>query len=602
MEITVNEIIVNGDTHNPMQTRRSGQRGFTLVIHALMLTATVGAIGLAVDVGTFYMIKARMSAAVDGAALAAGRSVNLADDLATAQSDAIATAHQFFTANFPSNYLNTLGSPTVTPSLNEETDDDGNPLGVLDITVTASATAPTYFMNVFGVHSTVVATSSTASRRGLVMLLVLDQSSSMNTSADPVSGLTACQAMKQAAQNFITLFSPYDHVGMITFDITAHLAYPPSTNFRDGSLNTAIGNIVCGSNTNTISALELAYQQIKNQGLKLALNTIVLFTDGSPNGISADFPVRTALDSRWGPALASPAPPGQSGATFTHNNSCSDVGPGDPNGTNEEAICINMPVVCATAGTVRGTLAQWGGQDSWGASTYGLAQPMDSDPTPSFSSKCSSSGIGTNARQFIAYIPDNDIYGNSLHGVPSTGLGPTVSGGMVTRDFWLFQTTNLCSPNAQVSPNCKNTGDLWSSHTTVGSGSNFFPATNTYINASTYGGFFRPDQPNSVVAASMNGTMAEANRIRADVNYHPVINTIYLTGNGTDSVDREFLAIVANFPTIPPLPYDPANYVPYTNPAFQDGQQVGQYFATADRNELQSLFAQLASEILRLSH
>jgi hypothetical protein len=171
----------------------------------------------------------------------------------------------------------------------------------------------------------------------------------------------------------------------------------------------------------------------------------------------------------------------------------------------------------------------------------------------------------------------------------------------VTRDFWLFQTTQLCSPNPSVSPNCKNTGDLWSNHAAIGSGSNFFPATNTYTNASTYGGFFRPDQPNTVVAASMNGTMAEANRIRSDGTYHPVIHTIYLTGNGSDSVDREFLAVVANAATIPALPYDPLSYIPYANPAYVTTQEQGKYLVTADRNQLQSLFAQLASEVLRLS-
>lgn len=553
-----------------------------------MLMGTIGMVGLAVDVGTIYMIKARLSAAVDAASLAAGRSVNLANSVDQAQTQATAAAHQFFNANFPAGFLNSIGTPTVTPTFTQETDANGNPSGVLDISVSASAQAPTYFMNIFTVPSVTVAASGTASRRGLVLMLVLDQSSSMNTAADPITGLTACQAMKQAAQNFITLFSPYDYVGLVTFDITAHLVYPPSTSYGNGSLNAAIGAIACTSNTNTISALELAYQQIRAVNLRLAENTIMLFTDGSPNGISANFPLRTSLDSRWGPALANPAPPAQAGATFGYNNSCNDVGPQDANGVNEEAICINMPVECTTAGTVRGTLAQWGGQDSWGASSYGLAKPTDSDPVPSFPATCSNNGglPSTNVRQFIAYIPDTDIYGNSLHGI---------------RDFWLFQTNQLCSPDPTVTPNCKNTGDLWASHAAIGSGSNFFPNTNIYTNANTYRGFFRPDQPNSIVAASMNGTLSEAFKIRADTTYHTVIHTIYLTGNGTDSVDREFLPMVANFPIIPALPYDPVSFLPYANPAFQAQQEQGKYFVTADRNQLQSLFAQLASEVLRLS-
>jgi len=566
---------------------RQKQRGVVLLVHGLMLIATIATVGLAVDVGTIYLIKARLSAAVDAAALAAGRSVNLANTVQQAQAQATAAAQQFFNANFPAGYLNSIGTPTVTPTFTQVTDWNGNPTGVLNIAVTASAQAPTYFMNIFHISSITVSDSGTASRRGLVLMLVLDQSSSMNTAPDLISGLTACQAMKQAAQNFITLFSPYDYVGLVTFDITAHLVYAPSTNYGNGTLNADIGAIVCQSNTNTVSALEVAYQQIRTVNLPLAKNTIMLFTDGSPNGVSAQFPLRTQHDSRWGPALANPVPPVQAGATFGHNNSCSDVGPQDANNVNEEAICINMPAVCTAAGTVTGTLSQWGGQDSWGASSYGLAPPTDSDPTPTFPATCpGAAGASTNVRQFIAYIPNADVYGNSLLGF---------------RSNWLFQTNQLCSPDPSVQPNCKNTGDFWANHPNVGSGNNFFPSAAIYTNANIYPNQLRPDQPNSIVAASMNGTVNEAFKIRSDTTYHPVINVVYLTGNGTDSVDRDFLPMVANNALIPALPYDPVAFVPYANPAFQADQEQGTYLVTADRNQLQSLFALLASEVLRLS-
>jgi hypothetical protein len=277
----------------------------------------------------------------------------------------------------------------------------------------------------------------------------------------------------------------------------------------------------------------------------------------------------------------------------------------DANGVWSNAICVSMPVVCNNAGdTFRGTLAQWGGQNSYGAGTFGLAPPVDG-ASVTIPGSCTNTGslASTNIRQFIAAIPDVDIYGNSLHGVAATGPGPTVAGGMVTRDNWLFQTTNLCSPDPNVYPSCKNTGDLWSGHLDIGMGSNFFPP------GSPYAGSFRPDQPNTVVAASMNGTMAEAFKIRSDPNFHPMIDVIYLTGNGSDSVDREFLPIVANAQFITPLPYDPqyisdptVTPVPlYPNPAYQPVQQTGKYLVTADRNRLTSLFAQLASEVLRLS-
>jgi Flp pilus assembly protein TadG len=570
--------------------KHSRQRGMAIIFYAVMLFFVIGCVGLAVDVGTIYMIKARLSSAVDAAALAAGRSVNLALDVATANTNAVSTANQFFTANFPNGYFNSLGTPTVTPILSQETDANNNPSGVLDIKVTASVTAPTYFMNIFTVHSIVVAATGTASRRGLVLVLVLDQSSSMGNGPG-----SPCAAMITAAQSFMTNFSPYDEVGLVTFDITAHMMDAPTTTRTQ--VSTDIGNINCNSNTNTISALELAYQQIKNANLPLALNTIVLFTDGSPNGVTADFPARASLDNRWGPALGSPAPPAQSGSTYGQTNSCGDVGPAHTYGTssvNEEAVCVNMPKVCTdSAATLYGTLAQWGSQDSYGASTYGLAPPTDGETATTSLASCSPSpGAGTNIRQFIAYIPDTDKYGNDLkNGVASTAATGTAQGGYVSRLNWLFQVNQLC--NASITPSCTNTGDFWAGHA-VGSGSNIFTS-------GPYAGHIRPDQPNSVVAAAMNGAISEAYRIKNDMTYNPVIHTIYLTGNGTDAVDREFLAIIANAQQITPLPYDPNTFTPYANPAFQTTHETGKYLVTSDRNMLTNLFTQLASEALRLS-
>ena len=217
-------------------------------------------------------------------------------------------------------------------------------------------------------------------------------------------------------------------------------------------------------------------------------------------------------------------------------------------------------------------------------------------------------------RQYIAYIPSTDIYGNNLlHGVVASGTSPngTISGGYDTRENWIFQVNNECSNDSTVQPNCKNVGGLWSSFSTIGSGSNFFPSGSPYVNANVYSGQLRPDQSNTIVAASMNGTMSEAFTIRSDTTYHPVIHTIYLTGNSTDSVDREFLAIVANYPNIISLPYDPGynsqttpitDPVLYANPAYRTDQETGKYLVTSDKNALSGLFAQLASEVLRLSH
>ncbi len=600
------------------ERRRSSERGMAIFFYATMLIFVIGCVGLAVDVGTIYMIKSRLSSAVDAAALAAGRSVNLTNTVAQATTNATNTVNQFFTANFPNGYFNSIGTPTVTPTFKQETDVNGNPNGVLDIKVDASVAAPTYFMNIFNVSSINVAATGTASRRGLVLMLVLDQSASMGNGAG-----SSCEAMKAAAQNFINLFSPFDQIGLVTFDYTAHLKDPPTDSLGQVSANIAAIN--CGNNTNTISALEVAYQQIVNTGKPLALNTIVLFTDGSPNGVTANFPVRAAIDSRWGPTTD--GNPAQAGSTFGITNSCAG-GVGNWNGTYNawsNAICLNMPAPCVNPNaTLTGTLTQHGNQDHFGGTTWGLVEPVDGAGVNT--AGCGSYAQGDAVREFIAYIPDKDIYGNDLHGVPSTGAGPTVANvandpncpgcAYVTRDYWLFQlpaANYTCSPDNSVQPNCKSLGDLWTNpaYSNIGTGSNFFPINNNqYANANVYPNKFRPDQPNTVVAASMNGTMAEASKIRSDKTYHPVIHTIYLTGNSFDAVDREFLPIVSNAQFITPLPYD-AQYnsdstvAPvqlYKNPAYQTGQETGKYLVTSDKNSLTGLLAQLASEVLRLSH
>ena len=131
-------------------TKDPKRRGFIMLTHAIMLFFTIAMIGLAVDAGTMYVIKGRLSSAVDAAALAAGRSVNLANTVAAASAAATTTATQFFNANFASGYLGTGTMNLTTPTFTQEVDANGNPNGILDIAVTASVPAPTYFMQIFG--------------------------------------------------------------------------------------------------------------------------------------------------------------------------------------------------------------------------------------------------------------------------------------------------------------------------------------------------------------------------------------------------------------------------------------------------------------------
>src|SRR5215510_13223783 len=90
----------------PHRTRLGREEGFTLVYMAATLTVLLLASGLAVDSGRGYIVKAQLSKAVDGAALAAARSLNTGDP----RSEAV----RVFKQNFPSGWFGTIdGDPTT---------------------------------------------------------------------------------------------------------------------------------------------------------------------------------------------------------------------------------------------------------------------------------------------------------------------------------------------------------------------------------------------------------------------------------------------------------------------------------------------------------
>ena len=84
---------------NPHRTRLAREEGFTLVYMAATLTVLLLATGLAVDGGRSYVVKAQLSKAVDGAALAAARSLNTGSPRAEAV--------RVFQQNFPTGWFGT---------------------------------------------------------------------------------------------------------------------------------------------------------------------------------------------------------------------------------------------------------------------------------------------------------------------------------------------------------------------------------------------------------------------------------------------------------------------------------------------------------------
>ena len=157
-----------------MRTRQSHLRkndGFTLVYMAVTLTVLLLGTGIAVDSGRAYVVKAQLTKAVDGAALAAARALNSGNPQAAAA--------RVFKANFPNQYLGTVpGDPTAAAEVLHLRPSTPRP-AINTVTVTATAVLPTTFMQLGNIMTVTVGATGEATRRMVDLSLVLDVSSSI---------------------------------------------------------------------------------------------------------------------------------------------------------------------------------------------------------------------------------------------------------------------------------------------------------------------------------------------------------------------------------------------------------------------------------------
>ena len=366
---------------------RRGRRGVVVVMLSL-LTAVVllPMVGLAVDGSVLYLIKAKLSKAVDAAALAGARSLSVGMDINSQTDSASATARSFFYANFPNGYWNT-SNLTLTISVAQTA------FKTRTVTMRASVTVPLTFMRLLGQPASTVAASGQTSRRDVNMVVVLDRSNSMQLAG-------VCGTMVSAARGFIADFANgRDNIGLITFMESYKVDYAPTVNFKSNtpSLDTTLSNLNCGGDTGTAQAIYQAHQQIIQINQPGALNLIVLFTDGQPNGVTADFPVKTQSDKRY--SYSSP------GSTVTYGAS-----------------------TCTSQTPKLGTIAAWAGAPppSTGATGGLLEYTNSSISSTSLNTIANSSGCafgGTSSmsnqqkmRMDIAYIPQTDHWGNATTG------------------------------------------------------------------------------------------------------------------------------------------------------------------------------------------
>lgn len=135
---------------------RSGKRGQAMVIVALAMVAIVGASALAVDVGNFALMRAKMQKAADAAALAG------AGDLYSGASTGIRTARTYATLNGYANDPNvtTSGATDAGVTVTTPYDGDADTVGV-----TISQTATAFFAGVLGLTRFDMSVRSAAENR-----------------------------------------------------------------------------------------------------------------------------------------------------------------------------------------------------------------------------------------------------------------------------------------------------------------------------------------------------------------------------------------------------------------------------------------------------
>lgn len=156
------------------------RKAATAIAFALVIPIVVASAGMAVDMSAAYMVKQRLTHALDAAALAAAASAN-------AGGDVNAKVNQFFNMNYPPEKIGATYNLHVTQN--------GD-----DISVSANADYNTTFGRLMGINVISVGEDTTVTREllGLEVAMVLDVTGSMSTNNN-------IGTLRTASTNFLNI-------------------------------------------------------------------------------------------------------------------------------------------------------------------------------------------------------------------------------------------------------------------------------------------------------------------------------------------------------------------------------------------------------------
>jgi Flp pilus assembly protein TadG len=259
------------------------QDGFVLVYMAGAVTMLLLFTGLAVDSGRAYVVKAQLTKAVDGAALAAARNLN--------SGSPAAEAARIFKANFPSGYMGTAGGdPTTAAGFFTSSVNAG--AGVNTVTVTASAVLPTTVMKLANFKTVKISSSGEATRRMVDLSLVVDVSGSIGNTKWPI--------VRDAVRTFIGAFDKNnDRMALMTFGNGAGVLdqMPATRGFDKLKLQADVPTALPGGSTNMVEGIYRGWDELRAvpTGTQSGLRIIVLFTDGASNGVPGNYEAKPGV-------------------------------------------------------------------------------------------------------------------------------------------------------------------------------------------------------------------------------------------------------------------------------------------------------------------
>jgi Flp pilus assembly protein TadG len=263
------------------------QRGAIAIMVAVSMLVLLAVVGLAIDAGLAYLVKARLNAAVDSAALAGARAVTTGNNKTEQIASAQAAASDFFSANIPNNYL--LSSPKITST--NVTFNGGQAI----IDVRAEAPMPVSIMQVMNFSSLMPVAAAQTIRNDLDMAFVVDTSLSLLGSATSV---------RTSAKNFLNKFNvTQDRVALIHFASGAEVDNPIRPTAR-GFDRTAMNNNISGytfiGGTASVEGMWHARDQLNNvpSGSRSTTRVIVFFSDGAPTAFGTYLKFNNTLDCR----------------------------------------------------------------------------------------------------------------------------------------------------------------------------------------------------------------------------------------------------------------------------------------------------------------